>query len=234
MLSYGTGYGTIYFMNEMAKQFLLKRRKRIIILIYFFIYLFFFYLIEHVIIQPHYHMLDTPLDHMIPFIPPFVLAYYFWFGYHVWGMLPAFIDSDESEYYRIALSLFSGMTVFIIVSIIFPNGQALRPAHLGRDIFSRMVGAVYASDTPTNIMPSIHVYNALMVNTAICRRSKSHHPALSVLSVFCCVMIILSTLFIKQHTIADIIGSFIMYIIFYYIYYRRFHVPSFLKDPDVG
>lgn len=232
-LSAGIFCGTIMLMKEMARHFLLKRKKRILILIYFFVYLLFFYLIEHVIIPPHYHILDTAADHRIPFIPQFVIAYYFWFVYHIWGLLPAFIDSREDEYYRIALALFSGMTVFIIVSVIFPNEQTLRPTHLGNDIFSKMVAAIYASDTPTNIMPSIHVYNALIINTGICRRARSHRkPAMAAVSVFCCVMIILSTLFIKQHTIADIIGAAVMYMIFGYIYFRRFRVPSFLKDPE--
>lgn len=218
----------------MVKKFLLKRRKRIIILIYFFIYLFFFYLVEHVFVNRTYFALDTPLDHSIPFIPQFVIAYYFWFIYHVWGMLPAFIDSSETEYYRIALALFSGMTVFIIVSFIFPNTQELRPTHLGNDIFSKMIANIYTHDTPTNIMPSIHVYNALIINHAICRRSRAHkRPVLAGISVFCCVMIILSTIFIKQHTIFDILGAALMYMIFREIFFKRFTLPAFLKDPEV-
>lgn len=221
----------IHRMKEMVIGFLKKRKKRILILIYFFIYLIFFYIVEHVFTDRHYFALDTPLDHAIPFIPQFVLAYYFWFVYHVWGMLPAFIHDDETGYYRIALALFSGMTVFIVVSFIFPNTQNLRPAHLGNDIFSKMIAAIYSADTPTNIMPSIHVYNSLVINTGIWRspESKKHH-ILKYLSLFACTMIILSTLFIKQHTIADIIGAFVMYLIFRQIFFKKIKVPSILQE----
>ncbi|MDD6551151.1 MAG: hypothetical protein PUF16_05160 [Lachnospiraceae bacterium] len=218
-------------MGNLVKDFLLKRKKRILILLYFIVFTVFFYLIEHVWIAGHYHVLDTPLDHAIPFIPAFVLPYYFWFAYHVWALLPLFIDDDPGEYYRTAFALFSGMTVFIIVSIIFPNTQTLRPAHLGKDIFSKMIGAIYSADTPTNIMPSIHVYNALIANTAICRRAKKYHRAWeSALSVFCCVMIILATLFIKQHTLYDLLGAAPMYIVFYYLFFKKFRLPGFLKE----
>jgi len=198
---------------------------------YWFVYLIFFYLIENVWVARHYVTLDSPIDHAIPFIPAFVLAYDFWFVYHVWALLPPFIDEDPEEYYRASLALYSGMTVFIIVSILFPNQQALRPAHLGNDIFSMLVGSIYAADTPTNIMPSIHVYNALVANTAICRRAKVRHkPLEAVLSIFACVMITLATVFIKQHTIKDLIGAGVMYLVFYFLFFKKFKIPDFLKD----
>lgn len=218
-------------MGKSVQEFLLKRKKRILLLLYIFIYLVFFHLIEHVWIAGHYHVLDTPLDHALPFIPVFVVPYYFWFAYHVWAMLPPFIDDDPCEYYRTALALFSGMTVFIIVSIIFPNMQTLRPSHLGNDIFSKMIGAIYAADTPTNIMPSIHVYNALVANTAIHRRAKRFHRRWeSVLSVLCCVMIILATVFIKQHTLYDLLGAAAMYVVFYIVCFKKFRLPKFLAE----
>lgn len=218
-------------MRTSVKSFLSKRKKRLLILLYFIIYLLFFYIVEHVCTDRHYFVLDAPIDHRIPFIPQFVIAYYFWFVYHVWGLLPAFIHEDQNEYYRIAFALFSGMTVFIIVSFIFPNMQTLRPTHLGNDIFSKMIAAIYASDTPTNIMPSIHVYNSLVLNTGIWRSPEAgKHHALRGLSLFCCIMIILSTVFIKQHTIADIIGAFVMYLVFYRFFFtRRFRLPALFR-----
>lgn len=220
-------------MRTLIIAFLSKRKKRLLILLYFIIYIICFYLVEHVFTDRHYIVLDTPIDHAIPFIPQFVLAYYFWFAYHVWGLLPAFLHEDSTEYYQITLALFSGMSVFIIVSFIFPNMQTLRPSHLGNDIFSRMIAAIYAGDTPTNIIPSIHVYNSLVINTGIWRSSeaKKHH-ALRGLSLFCCIMIILSTLFIKQHTIIDIIAAFAMYLIFRQIFFKNFKVPKILNEPE--
>lgn len=218
-------------MKSFAKEFLLKRKKRILFLLYFVVYLIFFFLIEHVWIAPHYHVLDTPLDRAIPFIPAFVIPYYFWFVYHVWALLPPFIDDDPVEYYRCAFALSSGMSVFIIVSIIFPNTQTLRPSHLGNDVFSLLVGAIYASDTPTNIMPSIHVYNALIANTAICRRaSKNGRRSEVMLSVIVCVLIILATVFIKQHTLYDLAGAGVMYLVFYYLFFKKFRLPGWLKE----
>ena len=224
-------YRTIKCMGKIAKNFLNKRKKRILVLLYFVVYLIFFYLIEHVWTDRSYHILDLPFDHMIPFLPVFVIPYYLWFVYHVWALLPPFLDDEPEEYYRTAFALFSGMTVFIVVSIIFPNEQALRPATLGNYIFSKMVGAIYAADTPTNIMPSIHVYNALIANTAICRRSERKGRTWeAVLSCVVCTLIILATVFIKQHTIADLIGAAVMYAVFYFVFFKKFRLPAWLCE----
>lgn len=216
-------------MSIKVKDFLYKKRKRIAVLSYFIIYLVCFYIIEHVLVNRHFFILDTPFDHMIPFIPQFVIAYYLWFFYHVWGLLPAFLHDDGDEYYRIAFALFSGMTIFIIVSIVFPNAQGLRPSSLRNDVFSKMVGAIYAADTPTNVMPSIHVYNSLVICAAIERSKEARNSRLNrIAAPVIAILIILSTVFIKQHTILDIIGAFIMFSVLYPVFFKWVRIPAWL------
>lgn len=54
------------------------------------------------------------------------------------------------------------MTIFLIVSYAYPNAQHLRPVEFPRDnIFTDVVRWLYKTDTPTNILPSIHVFNSL-------------------------------------------------------------------------
>ena len=64
--------------------------------------------------------------------------------------------------------MFTGMTIFLIISTIFPNGQDLRPVVFERDnVFVDMVRMLYRADTCTNVFPSLHVFNTLSVCIAV-------------------------------------------------------------------
>lgn len=55
----------------------------------------------------------------------------------------------------------AGLTAFIIISFVYPNGQELRPALGEGEIFIQAVKLLYRLDTPTNILPSMHVFALL-------------------------------------------------------------------------
>ena len=78
---------------------------------------------------------------------------FLWFAY-VSAVVIYFFFKNKEDYYRTCIFLFTGMTIFLIVSTLWPNGQHLRPAVMPRDnIFTRMVAALYRTDTPTNLWP---------------------------------------------------------------------------------
>ena len=121
------------------------------------------------------------------------------------------------------------MTLFLIISTVYPNGHFLRPLTFERDnIFIDLCRKLYQTDTPTNIFPSIHVYNSLGVHFAI-----MHHPKLKqkkgicISSAILMTSIILSTVFLKQHSVFDVITAFIVAGVMYYLVYSR----SFCKCP---
>ena len=97
------------------------------------------------------------------------------------------------------------MTIFLIVSTLWPNGQHLRPAVMPRDnIFTRMVAALYRTDTPTNLWPSIHVYNSLGAHFAIIRsKCFEKKKGIRIGSLILASSIIMATMFIKQHSVFD-------------------------------
>ena len=128
---------------------------------YFIIYMLWFVWLESRADEP-YHVIHFPLDDYIPFCEYFIIPYLLWFGYVGWG-IGYFYLKDRSEYFRLCAMLFTGMTIFLIVSTIYPNGHYLRPTTFARDnIFVHIVKWLYASDTATNLFPSIHVYLSLI------------------------------------------------------------------------
>ena len=140
---------------------------------------------------------------------------------------------DLEDYFRVLMFLLTGMTLFLIISTLFPNIQYLRPAVMPRDNFCcRMVANIYRADTPTNLWPSIHVYNSIGVAIAV-RHSKRIRPLVKRLSDVLCVLIILSTMFIKQHTIFDVLTAFILAIVMYVVAYRSELVNKMLTRHEL-
>ena len=67
------------------------------------------------------------------------------------------------------------------------------------NIFTRMVAALYKTDTPTNLWPGIHVYNSLGAHIAVMKsRHLENKKGIRIGSFILCVSIILSTMFISM------------------------------------
>lgn len=195
------------------------------VFLYIFIYLpWFFYLEKH--ITTDYHLIHTAIDDKIPFIEYFIVPYTLWFLFIAVTVGYFFFFGEKSEFYRLIILLFSGMTIFLIVSTIYPNGLQLRPETFTRDnIFVDMVRQLYAVDTSTNVLPSIHVYNSLGAYIVISHCSKlKQYKWVQIFTLLLTISIILSTMFLKQHSVIDVVAAFFMAGIMYVIVYRPIKV----------
>ena len=87
-----------------------------------------------------------------------------------------------------------------------------------------MVAWLYATDTPTNLFPSIHVYNSLCAHIAICSSKEfKNRPKLKLASFILMASIILATMFLKQHSVFDVVTAFVMAAVMYsFVYGRNF------------
>jgi len=203
------------------KAFLKKYQHAWLILTYLPIYLIWFFLLEaHV--TDDYFVIESALDDRIPFVEAFIIPYLLWFPFIAVSVL-YFIFRDKAEYYRLCGLLISGMTVFLIVSTVFPNGLALRPAlsSLGREnVFINLVAALHKADTSTNVCPSIHVYNSIAVCLAFFTSKHLQGKRLLKTGILILtVLICLSTVFLKQHSVIDVVWAFILLFIAAPVFY---------------
>mgnify|MGYP000846013674 CR=1 FL=1 len=133
--------------------------------LYLPLYLAAFFLVEHYISSdaPYWVSYWPLVDDAIPFCPPFVLAYYLWFPYMVLtGLYLAFRYPDCFRRYMHTIAM--GFSFCILFFFILPNGQDLRPASFSEDnLFTWMIGLIYAADTNTNVLPSVHAYGSMVV-----------------------------------------------------------------------
>lgn len=207
-------------MNSFKTLF--QRYKHGWILSYAIVYLAaFFYLENRNVTQ--FYTIHMNLDDKIPFLEIFIIPYFFWFAYIIAGVLFIFFCSSKKEFNQCCGYLFLGMTVFLVISYIFPNQLQLRPAHFDRDnIFIRMVQSLYRTDTATNVFPSIHVYNSVVMHVVL-RKNRwiKEHPHIRSASFIIAFSIVISTVFLKQHSLWDVFGGLFMAVCFYPIFYPK-------------
>lgn len=205
---------------EKFKKFYERYRHAIPLIVYGVIYLTWFCHLEKTVTK-QYTVIHMALDDVIPFCEVFVIPYFLWFAY-IAAVVLYFFFKDKDDYYRTCVFLFTGMTIFLIISTLFPNGHHLRPYVMPRDnVFTRLVQFLYSTDTPTNLWPSIHVYNSLGAHFAIVKSKHfENRKGIKVASFVLSTSIILSTMFIKQHSLFDVLTAFGLSAIMYLVVYR--------------
>lgn len=206
----------------MIKDFIKKWGTKLIVPLYMIFYLVSFAYLENRVTY-RFHVIHSSLDSQVPFCEYFIIPYFLWFAYIVvtvlWFM---FKNKDEKEYLQPIFNLGIGMTIFIIISWVYPNGHFLRPVSFPRDnIFTDMVRFLYSIDTPTNVLPSIHVYNSIAAFIAIARCKALKNNRLVVGGTFILtVSIVAATMFLKQHTIVDVVLALALNVVVYLLVYR--------------
>lgn len=210
-----------------------KKYKHSLLLLYFVFYLLWFGFLEKNITR-HFHVIHMSIDDKIPFIEYFIVPYLLWFVYIAAAIL-YFLFTNKDEYYRLCSFLFIGMTIFLIVSTVYPNGHYLRPQTFERaNIFVDLVRALYRTDTATNLFPSIHVYNSIGTNIAVwhCENFREH-KFIRFGSALLSICIILSTLFLKQHSVFDVITGIILSVFTYTIVYSKGRLRVNATNPSL-
>lgn len=167
------------------------------------------------------HIIHTAFDDRIPFCEYFIVPYVLWYFYVAGTLIYlGLFHKDLSEYDRFVKNMAFGILCFVIVSLIYPNGQDLRPTFSSNNPFRWAVNFLYTIDTPTNILPSLHVFAAVACDMALTRDFRiKKHPSLGWTSHILMILIILSTMFLKQHSIVDVSVGLLCNFIFYPLIY---------------
>lgn len=170
---------------------------------YLVFFLTAFYITER-LVTPKY-MIFCPLDDWIPFREEFVVLYLTWFI-----LLPASwaytAVTCKEDFQNLFLIMFGGMTVSIVLYWIFPNGLDLRPGVVEPGICGDLVKMIHAVDTPGNVCPSIHVSSSTAVAAVVCRSRFLKKKVLLRWGICLLVLgISLSTMFLKQHSVIDVV-----------------------------
>lgn len=153
-----------------------------------------------------FHLIGSSLDDKIPFIKYFIYVYDSWYPFlaFVWVLL-FYFDRDKCINFIVAglLSIIIGNFIFLI----YPT-TVLRPDIVVNDFTSLVVSITYNADVPVNCMPSMHCIFCFIPIFCLINSKIKNRYKVPICIYF--VLIIFSTLFVKQHVIIDVISAFII------------------------
>lgn len=204
------------------KKFISENKNRIIFLILVLIFQASVYCITK-IFQRSPMSLNNYFDNMIPFIPYFVIFYITWFP--LLFLVPLLVlkyDKKVFDRYIVTIFIFA-----IFEGIMF----ILLPTTMEREVFdvtnisTFIINFIYMMDKPVNLFPSAHCGFAILFIMSVfdVKEIKSKYK---MLIIVISILIILSTLFIKQHVIVDVLGSLIIIPIYYILRKKKINIEK--------
>lgn len=157
--------------------------------------------------------ISLSIDKKIPYISLFIIPYIYWYIFILLGFI-YFLSKDRKRYLKAIIVMTLSMCICYAFYYIYPV-EITRPVVPNDTILNRLVNLIYKMDKPLNCFPSIHVLNTYI----IMRYTKIKDNKLwFIYTNIIGVLIILSTVFIKQHFILDGIASIIISEIFIFIF----------------
>jgi len=175
-------------------------------------------------------VVECPLDSKIPLIEGFILPYVIWYvsvpAYVCFALYLCHKDKKYNEdYYRYIIFVLGGVFVTLVCFWAIPTTINFRPKTVeGNTIFTWMLNIIYSADKPINVFPSGHCYAAMSCAIGMMKhkffKGKKYRLCFDAFHVILAVLICLSTVFIKQHSILDFFASLILIFIMYPIAYK--------------
>lgn len=169
---------------------------------YFICYL----LTENLIPYDKCYVVHCRLDDLIPFCEWFVIPYVGWYVLVAVSLL-YFALYNVTGFKQLQIYIIITQVVAMIVYILFPNMQVGRPDTFVRDnLLTKLVGVIYAADTPTGVCPSLHVAYSIGI-ASVWLKEKSASRFWKITVVCLVILISISTWFMKQHSVLDAVAA---------------------------
>jgi hypothetical protein len=215
--SWVTDQGT----HESSRGMLLKRIGHLVIFYYACGGIGYLLIGEYVSATGNPVTLRLDLDDRIPFSSGFVWIYslYYFLPLLMWILIP------RLRYYPdVLLSFAILLTVSFVIFIVYPV-RIIRPIDPGSDLSGRLVGFIYRVDSLVNAFPSLHVASSFLTSFIVW----FHRRWLGAIFFVMSFGVAISTLYLKQHWLADVVAGALLAVAIYLFVYR-WHPLSRLKS----
>lgn len=158
------------------------------------------------------HNVSYSLDYKIPYLNIFVVFYVIWYAFLLISPYLIYkIDNKVLKEYVLTYMICSFICAFIF--IVYPTTVVRQSTFNDGSIFDFIVKFIYKNDSPAlNCFPSLHALNSMLWIYYI-GFNKNFNFIIRIGINIICIGVIFATLFIKQHAIIDIFGSFLVAII---------------------
>ncbi len=161
------------------------------------------------------HVPEIALDRLVPVMPVWALVYGALYLFLI--LLPVFVVRDDAQ---IRSTVYAYLMVWIaayVCFLVYPTVAPRSDEVIGEGFAAWGLRALYSSDPPYNCFPSLHVAHSF-VSALTCFRV---HRQVGIAAILCASLVGVSTLFTKQHYIADVIAGILLAVVAYAIFLRR-------------
>ena len=160
-----------------------------------------YYALNH---GPNVIFMKSPLDDLIPVVPPFVIPYVSLEPF-IYATLVLFLLFRTRIFQSAALTMIAAWFVSYLFYY-FLQSVMIRPTLTGTDALTQMIRGVYASDNPYNDFPSLHTSLSTILAIHWWRVDKR----IGVPVAIWVALIVASTVFVKQHYVADVVAGLLL------------------------
>ena len=169
-------------------------------------YFALYFITENLIPAEACHVIHCALDDRIPFNEYFAVFYVGWY-FLVFGALAYTLFFDVERFKKVQIFIMITQGVAMAVYILYPSRQDLRPEFFARqNVFTWLMGQIYAFDTPTGVFPSLHVAYSLGI-LSVGLKDDRLGALWKGLLTFVVIMISAAVCFVKQHSALDVASA---------------------------
>ena len=172
---------------------------------------FLYFIIKQFILS--YHLITLSVDDKIPLIPFFIIFYVIWYPY-IFISIYFIFKKDKYKFNELLKKVIACTIISDLCFIIYPT-MVTRPEITSyNSLLDFMLYVIYMADIPVNCFPSLHCIFALLVMYAV-TFDKNMNKVFRILVGIISPLICLSTVFVKQHSVIDVVGAFFLSCIIY-------------------
>ncbi len=159
---------------------------------------------------------ELALDRLVPLVPAWGLVYGALYLFLI--LLPVFVIRDEEHIRRTFLAYLAVWLFAYACFLVYPTAAPRTDEVVGDGYASWGLRFLYSADPPFNCFPSLHVAHSF-VSALACYRL---HRGLGIWATACAALVAASTLFIKQHYVADVMAGIPLAFLAYYVFLRGY------------
>lgn len=204
----------------------LKNKKIIGLIILLIVYQTFMYFIAKVT-PIEVNLVGNYIDSKIPFVPQFIYAYISW--YLMLFIVPyIFFKYNPKSFNNYYVITFICITIVAFIYFLYPTTMN-RADIVPSNISELLVNIIYKIDTPVlNCFPSMHCLISFIFIYITLSETTLNNKVKFIIVIWA-ALVILSTLFVKQHVVVDMVSAFIISFVAFIMVKKI----KYLKDFDV-
>ncbi len=176
--------------------------------------------------QPH--LIGNFIDEVIPFNSLFIIPYYLW--YALIFIVPYYLFlKDKDMFYKYIICYVFTALISNTIFLFYPT-MVIRPEIEVTNITTFLTNFIYIIDNPAiNCFPSLHCAISMLFILTSCT-SKKINNKFKIFIFFMSVLVMLSTLFTKQHVFVDLVSGDIIALIVFIIFRKNKIIVNKMKE----